>query len=452
MIEIFSPEFQKSIKEKVSSGYLELIEDIRAEVREGFSSTYLSNTFLDTFRVIIFNEKLSTYSPLKFYWTHLLNDMIFLIELHEEAEESQLVEEEIFTFWENGDFADAFFTMLDEGRSITEVSTQFIALLENQILAFFYLHMEESTSVPLLYTIFPEIGDFKSRVYLTDSHKFCIPPGVPDSFPSFPLSEITPEKITFNLNEETIKEIVQTGDFKIAENLNLLPNDTKGIQNFDQFKDDIIRALDIIKEYSPNSYNTFKSFTHSLIPVDEPGIVSYSMQSLPGYSSINMFERDFVDLMDDLLHENGHHYLNTFLNFTDLIVEDDDKIYYSPWRKALRPIRGIYHATFTFFWALNLFGDLLNKDLPLSEDEKEKIKIRFIEEYYMLTYCYQDLEHAFANKKINQGGMDLINQIYTRVKTYDNIIEEVLNSLKDNSEVLSLKKDLGEKREKYNLN
>jgi len=82
------------------------------------------------------------------------------------------------------------------------------------------------------------------------------------------------------------------------------------------------------------------------------------MQSLPGYSSLNMFDRDQIDLMDDLLHENGHHYLNTFLNHQDLINEDDDKIYYSPWRKALRPVRGIYHATFTFFWALELFYQL----------------------------------------------------------------------------------------------
>jgi len=451
MIEIFSPEFQKSIKEKVSLSYLELIEDIRSEIKEGFSSTYLSNTFLDAFKEIIPSKKLDTYSPLKFYWTHLLNDLIYLIELHEEVEDSELIEEEIFGFWETSDFANAFFTMLDEGRSIIDVSNSFIPLLENQILAFFYLHLEESTTVPLLYTIFPEVGDFKARIYLTDTHKYCTVPGIPDSFPSLPLTEITPKNLSFNLNDKIIKEMITDGDFSVTEDLYLLPNDTKGIEKFDTFKKDILRALEIIKEHSPNSYNTFKSFTHSLVPIDEPGIVSFSMQSLPGYSSINMFDRDFVDLMDDLLHENGHHYLNTFLNFTDLITEDDDKIYYSPWRKALRPIRGIYHATFTFFWALNLFGDLLDKDLPLTEEEIDKIKTRFIEEYYMLSYCYPDLEHAFNNKKINQDGMDLINQIYTRVRSYDVKIEEVLKSLKDGSSVLALKKDLEEKRIKYTL-
>jgi len=452
MIEIFSTDFHQKIKDNVSKQYLELIEDIRAEVSEGFSSTYLSNNFLEDFKNIIGDVKLNSYSPLKYYWTNLLNDLVYLIELHEEAEESTLVEEEIFSYWENSDFAQAYFALLDEGRSIKDVSSSFLALLENQILSFYHLHIGTSTALtPLLYTIIPEIGDFKSRIYLTDEHKFCVPPGTPDSFPSLPLTEITPKSISFNLNEEIIGEKIQEGNFRITDYLYLLPSSLEGVANFDQFKGKIIKALEIIEINSPNSYNTFKSFTHSIIPVDEPGIVSFSMQSLPGFSSINMFERDFVDLMDDLLHENGHHYLNTFLNFTDLINEDDDKIYYSPWRKALRPIRGIYHATFTFFWALNLFGDLLDKDLPLSEEEKEKIKTRFVEEYYMLTYCYPDLEHAFKNDKINQDGMELINQIFERVRSYDEKIEKVRSSLKDDSHLQALVIDLKEKRKKYEL-
>ncbi|RLA65087.1 MAG: hypothetical protein DRQ89_02375 [Epsilonproteobacteria bacterium] len=452
MIKIYSPKFHQSIKDKVVGQYLDLIKDIRSEIKTGLTSTYLSNNFLEDFKNIIFDKNLDTYSSLKFYWTGLLNDLIYIVELHEEAEESSLVEEEIFSFWENSDFAEAFFALLDEGRAISDVSTSFITILENQILSYYHLHIGESeTNTPLLYTIFPEIGDSKARIYLTDAHKFCAPPGIPDSFPSFSLNAITPTEISFNMGNEVVTKSIQTQNLNIEDDLYLLPNSVKGIENFDKFKKDITRALNLIKEHSPNSYNTFKSFTHSIVPIDEPGVVSFSMQTLPGYSSINMFDRDFIDLMDDLLHENGHHFLNTFLNFTDLLKEDDDKIYYSPWRKALRPVRGIYHACFTFFWALNLFGDLLDVDLPLSNDEKEKIKIRFIEEYYMLSYCYPDLEHSFKNGKINPDGMELINQIYKRIKSLEEKVAEVLNSIEDKSGLITLQADLESKRKKYEL-
>jgi hypothetical protein len=161
------------------------------------------------------------------------------------------------------------------------------------------------------------------------------------------------------------------------------------------------------------------------------------MQSLPGFSSINMFDRDQIDLMDDLIHENGHQYLNTYLNHLDLIIEDDELIYYSPWRKALRPIRGIYHATFTFFWALELFHSLLkdidNKKIGFKADEKIKIQTRFLEEFYMLDYCWIDLNHAFKNKKINKVGFDLISDIYKRILSMKKTISEVESELQNAS-------------------
>jgi hypothetical protein len=196
------------------------------------------------------------------------------------------------------------------------------------------------------------------------------------------------------------------------------------------------------------------------VPVDEKGIVSYSMQSLPGYSSINMFDRDQLDLMDDLLHENGHHFLNTLLNNQDLINEDDDKIYFSPWRKALRPIRGIYHAVFTFFWALELYNNLDKaaeaKILEFTKEEKIKIKQRFIEEYYMLEFCRTDLKHAFKNKRVNKDGNQLINMIYDRISAYEKdtiVVLKNLNKLspEKHAEMLSFIKGLNETRAHYKL-
>jgi len=203
-----------------------------------------------------------------------------------------------------------------------------------------------------------------------------------------------------------------------------------------------------------DSYKTFFNFTHTILPVDEPGVVSYSLQNLPGYSCINLFERDFIDLMDDLIHENGHHFLNSYLNFSELINEDNEKIYYSPWRNSLRPIRGIYHACFTFFWALHLFGNLfrnIEKLDFLSSAEKEKVASRFVEEFLMLNYCVPDLKHAFKYKKINPEGMKLIRLIYSEIKPFKKDLNAAFKFSGDKSKLISLKLDLEEKRKKYRL-
>ena len=47
-----------------------------------------------------------------------------------------------------------------------------------------------------------------------------------------------------------------------------------------------------------------------------------------------------------------------------LIFEDDDNCFYSPWRRAFRPIRGIYHGVITFAFGHYLFFELLENEIP----------------------------------------------------------------------------------------
>jgi hypothetical protein len=165
------------------------------------------------------------------------------------------------------------------------------------------------------------------------------------------------------------------------------------------------------------------------------------MQSLPGYSCLNLFERDDLDLMDDLVHENGHHYLNAYLNHTELIDEGPDQVYYSPWRRALRPIRGIYHAYCTFFWALKLFSDLAIKD----EGKNPKILSRALEEAEMLSFCHPLLEWAYERGDIEDEGYEVF-------KTFQKEVFQIISELprgKDNAEILELREHLKEVKEKY---
>lgn len=474
--QLFSKDFHIKLKKNVERDYRDFIEDLRDDFKRGFTTDVVDGDFLEQLSDILQDECFDTYSPLKFYWLNLVDNIVYVIQLHEEllneegldTDELTEAEDELFSFWNDSDFAESFLNYLNEGAPVVEASNNLVPLLENQIISFYVLHLNQYRQEfddALMYHTVPELGDFEKRIYLGDDHRVVNMKATPETFPSIPLRFISPEEnsLTIEVDDQPVQlKIEKTSSPLNVDELKLyvVPNCDEGIKKLEKFKENISKALLNIKKAAPHLHTTFKSFTHTIVPVNEKGIVSYSMQSLPGYSSINMFDRDQIDLMDDLLHENGHHYLNTFLNHQDLINEDDDKIYYSPWRKALRPIRGIYHAVFTFYWALELYYHLDvaagKKTLPFTSEEKNKIKLRFLEEYFMLDYCKPDLAHAFKNKRVTKEGNQLIQMIYERVAAYKKETETVLKDLKTldsgkYNEILKLKEELSKTRTHYKL-
>ncbi len=446
---LFSQTFHKKLQNNVKNSYRDFIEDIRRDFENGFTTDTVGPEFLEQLDDIVHDENFDHYSPLKFYWLNLVDNLVYLIQMHEdlldaenatdeELDELSEIEDELFSFWNESEYAEQFMALMNSDKAVLEASDELVPLLENQIVSFYALHINryhQEFDDALIYQIVPELGDGELGLYLSDKHLFAKLTKEPETFPSIALRVIDFDESTliYEDGDKDIRISVTAPKFVLEKDdfeLSLLPQCELGLKKYDELKNNINKALERIKKHAPHLLTVLKSFTHTIVPINEPGIVSYSMQSLPGYSSINMFERDQLDLMDDLLHENGHHYLNTFLNHQELINEDDDKIYYSPWRKALRPIRGIYHATFTFYWALELYVNLNKaKGSEFTTAEKAKIKTRLVEEYLMLEYCYFDLKHAFKNKKINKEGWVLIQNVYTQISNYKKIASETFAEL-----------------------
>ncbi|MFA6237131.1 MAG: HEXXH motif-containing putative peptide modification protein [Bacteriovorax sp.] len=474
--QLFSKDFHNKLKREVEKSYRDFIEDLRNDFRHGFSTDVVDADFLDQLADILQDECFDKYSPLKFYWLNLVDNIVYIIQLHEEllneedidTDELTEVEDELFSFWNDSELAESFLNFLNNGAPVVEASNSLLPLLENQVISFYVLHLnlyQQEFEDALMYQTIPELGDSEAKIFLSDEHNVVSLKKTPETFPSLPILFISPEDkiLKIEIADKAITLLIEPSpNYLPLDELKLfiLPNCEAGEKRADEFKKNISKALGNIKKAAPHLLTTFKSFTHTIVPVNEKGIVSYSMQSLPGYSSINMFDRDQIDLMDDLLHENGHHYLNTILNHQDLINEDDDKIYYSPWRKALRPIRGIYHAVFTFYWALELFSNLdiasEKKLITFTKEERIKIKQRFLEEFYMLDYCKADLVHAFKNKRVNREGNQLINLIYERIATYKDQTQSVLEKLKSldadkYNEMLLFKGELDKTRVHYKL-
>lgn len=438
-INILDSNFQQKKIDEFIRDFPNYLDEIFVEFEESYTQKFFSKEFRSEILKLNHEKSLFEYSPLKFNFAKQLEDALFLAHLHFEISNDPDVEVEIFDFWKDSDFGEIFLETNQEssGQNIAKTSLKFKPLLENQILSFYYLHISEKPeSQPdlLNYYIQSNLGDTNDRIYITDKH-FTVTQK--DLFDGGVLEVNCLTNLRTSLEAQSGKDIKA---FLVNKEPTLLEAKGHSVyincpsnmdEHIDSFKENCLKALFNIQKASPELYECFFKFTNTLVPLDEEGIVSFSSQSLPGYSSLNIVDRDFIELHDDLLHENGHHFLNTVLNVSELIDEDDEQIFYSPWRKSRRPIRGIYHAYFTFYWAFQLFHDLsiaLINDVKLdgiSPNDLSRCARRAKEEFLMLEYTFQDLMVAKDMGKISDEGFDVISLVDQNLKSLNDSVEKI---------------------------
>jgi hypothetical protein len=367
------------------------------------------------------HSEFSEFSPQRWFFLQQVETLLFFLSQNNETSKADVFSEEddeIFEKWNHSEFADVFLKLLNKKMSLKKASNETMKLFDDHLVSLGNLHLLKIPSSTKNYRMQPSLGDFKKQ--------------------------------------KNISKLLETTLHLEGKELGLL---TSSLKEMKKFSTKIEVASRVIRKFSPDSWERFSAFTEVIIPIRQEELVSFSHQELPGTSMINLYNRDFVDLLDDLLHENGHHHLNYYLNLEELIDEPIDCIYYSPWRRTLRPLRGIYHAYFTFFWAFKLFSDMVNsKELDsiwyiFSQNEKEKIAWRAIEEYWMLEYTFVDLQWARKQGLISDLGWNLIKEQRSKVLKLKSKISVWEKSLKSHKkELLELKKVLTHARKHYKKN
>jgi HEXXH motif-containing protein len=168
----------------------------------------------------------------------------------------------------------------------------------------------------------------------------------------------------------------------------------------------ISRAWETIQAAWPEGAGVLALLTSRIVPLKAKGVVSFSYRHRPGLSFINCFDRDNLDLIDDVIHENSHHHLNLLLRKYVMYHGDHhQQIFYSPWRRSLRPLRGILHAAFTFTmgallfdrlstWASGPGGSARWKHAGLTPRDLQRARFRCLEEVESVRYSLQDLHYA----------------------------------------------------------
>ena len=186
----------------------------------------------------------------------------------------------------------------------------------------------------------------------------------------------------------------------------------------------IARAWQTIKLAWPEGHDVLTLLTSRIVPLQAKGVVSFSYRHRPGLSFINCFDRDALDLIDDLIHENSHHHLNLLLRKYVMYHGDhNQQIFYSPWRRSLRPLRGILHAAFTFTmgallfqrlssWASGREGAARWKVSGLTQRDLHRARFRCLEEVASVRYSLQDLHYADHNLGwLTGSGRRLVGQL-----------------------------------------
>lgn len=172
------------------------------------------------------------------------------------------------------------------------------------------------------------------------------------------------------------------------------------------------RAEEDLETVWKEGFELYRLLTYKSVIMRSDGLVSYTHFHEPGISYFNLIDRNYFEVIDDLIHENAHHHLNLlFKKYKILRNEKTEHMFYSPWRDSLRPLYAILHACFTFTWGSMLFFHICTSNSLKYTDLKDKdvsySAYRFLSESLMLDYSLNDLDSQ--KKLFTPEGNEILN-------------------------------------------
>ena len=170
----------------------------------------------------------------------------------------------------------------------------------------------------------------------------------------------------------------------------------------------VARALSLVGRAWPEGGEEILRRTWLLVPLVEPGTVSYSHLARPGISYINVFRGTLLDLSDDLLHETAHHRLHAWQEVAAFARDDAEQRYSSPWRQGLRPLNGILHGTYTFLDRTELLLRASRANLPISPARRNRLRAEAGRELGRCSRSLLDLAAARQEGFLTPAGRSLL--------------------------------------------
>lgn len=179
------------------------------------------------------------------------------------------------------------------------------------------------------------------------------------------------------------------------------------------FESRVGRAIDLLRAVWPDGERLVSDRTWRVVPLHEPGTVSFSSLKRPGVVYVNVRSAPLVRLAEDLLHESAHLRLHEIETLHPLIAAaaagEDGPRFYSPWRREWRPLRGLLHACCTFTVGAGYFDRLLDASTPrgpghLADARRAWVARRFLEEMEMVRTSLPILRRGAREKALTREG------------------------------------------------
>ena len=177
----------------------------------------------------------------------------------------------------------------------------------------------------------------------------------------------------------------------------------------------LARGLALLRRAWPRAEEEVRRRTWLIVPLAERGTVSYSHLARPGISYLNVFRGSLVDLADDLLHETAHHRLHAWQETMRFSSLDEERRYFSPWRRALRPLNGILHGTYTFLFRAELLLRL-SRDTALSAARRRHLRREAAAERRHCAAALADLARAGRDGELTRPGRALVRGMAGRLR------------------------------------
>jgi len=154
---------------------------------------------------------------------------------------------------------------------------------------------------------------------------------------------------------------------------------------FEHSKKITLEALDLMEKELPDFYGESKIFIKELLFFKSKDLKHGTSFDLLGLIYIREKEESCtrIDMIDCLVHETAHLYLYVLSSFDEIVLNDYDETFKSPFREYERPMMGIYHAVFVIARLIMAFDVIKKKAVGLSVDEIAQITA-YLEKYKKL--------------------------------------------------------------------
>ncbi|WP_131782707.1 aKG-HExxH-type peptide beta-hydroxylase [Legionella gresilensis] len=144
----------------------------------------------------------------------------------------------------------------------------------------------------------------------------------------------------------------------------------------EQFQADVKEAMQLITAADFKFASEIEAFVSTLFLVESKVSVGATSPMFFGAIYLSLPESHIENssmlfLIEHLVHETSHLFLNTILAHDPLILNVPTELFCSPIRTDLRPLLGIYHATFVLSRVIRIFKQIKYLDLYFTQKTLE---------------------------------------------------------------------------------